>query len=76
MTLHDFLIGHKLILDKKTEVRIGEIISDEYRRLHFISAPKIYCSKIDANLNDYPKSFLENCTHLIEKFLISKYETT
>lgn len=74
MTLHEFLLENGLRLDKKTEVKLGEKVSDEYRRCYVISAPKVFSEKFNALLNDYTREFLTSCTTLIINFINPQHE--
>lgn len=68
MTLKEYLTAHGFRLEKKVEAKLGELISDKYRELYFISAPKINYPEVGL-LNNYPPEFLENCTDHIIQFL-------
>jgi len=75
MTLHEYLVENGIKLDKNTEARLGEKVSDEYRRCYGKSAPKVFSEKFYALLNDYTIDFLESCSNLIIKFLNPQHTT-
>ncbi len=74
MTLHEYLIENGLRLEKKMEVRLGELVSDEYRNRYTKSAPKVFSQEFDALLNDYTHDFLTSCSLLIIKFINPQHE--
>lgn len=76
MTLHEFLTDNGFKLDKKTQSKLGELISDQYRTNFSRSAPKIDVPQQEGPQNDYPQSFLIDCIDIMQDFLKSKYETT